>query len=575
MRPARTFRFVAAAAALALSWPAIVAGAAGATGATWATGGAVAAGAAASPGAASPGGAHGPAAPPTINLAVNAGADRHPISPYIYGLNFAPPGLAAAIRLPVNRWGGNSTDTYNWRLGSYNTGLDYYFENLSDCFLKSGGCTPAYRTFIAADRAMGASTLLNLPMMGWVARDAPRQHPVTCGFPVSVYGAQQSADPYDANCGNGMDPGGNPLAPNPSRDGMPVGNPFFRGWLSDLKARYGTAGHGGVAFYELGNEPALWNSTHRDMHPSPETATELWDKAMNLATLIKQADPGARVLGLSEWGWPAYFCTAADTYGSGCGPEGCTTSPDCAQHGQLPMAAWFLKQFAAYDRRTGLRHLDYLDLHYYAQGGSTADVTRSLWDPTYTDPSWIKAKIDLIPRMKRWVASYYPGTKISLSEYNLSVGSDPVINALIQADTLGIFAREGLELATRWGLSNDGNLIGDAFRMYRDYDGRHSGFGNTWIRSTSAAQARLAVYGAQRSSDGAYTVLVINKTAGPLAGHLVLSGFGAPSSAAGWRWDGTGAIVRQPPARIVRGAIGATYPARSMTLYVIARSAAG
>lgn len=517
------------------------------------------------------GGARAPAAP-TIRLEVNAKAGRHPISPYIYGLNFAGPKLATAIRLPVNRWGGDTTDGYNWRLGSYQEGADYFFENLSDCFLKPGPCVPAYRKFISDDRAWGAKTLLNLPLVGYVAKDAPRNHPVTCGFPVSVVGPQYAVDPYDTNCGDGKTQGGQLLPSVPTRTGVAVGQSFYRGWLVDLKARYGTAAHGGVAFYELGNEPSLWSSTHRDVHPHPETAAELWSKSMRVATLVKEEDPGAMVLGFSEWGWPGYFCTGADTPGYGCGPTGCTTSPDCAHHGHLPMAAWYLKQFAAYDRRTGVRHLDYFDLHYYAQGGATPAVTRSLWDPTYTDPSWINAKIDLIPRMKRWVARYYPGTKISLSEYNLSVGSDPVQNALIEADTLGIFAREGLDLATRWPLSNDGNLIGDAFKIYRDYNGHHGEFGNTWISSTSSDQGELAVYGAQRSSDGAYTVLVINKTTNPLSGHLTLSGFSARTSAATWTWNGSNGArppVPGPATPIHAGAIDASYPARSMTLYVI------
>ena len=511
----------------------------------------------------------GQAAPPMITLKVNASAGRHPISPYIYGLNFAKPGLAAAIELPVNRWGGNSTDTYNWKLGSYNTGLDYYFENLSDCFLKGGRCTPAYRTFISSNRARGTKTLLNLPMVGRVASNAPRQHPVTCAFPVSVYGAQQSVDPYDTNCGNGKSRAGQPLSPRPARDSIAVGASFYRGWLQDLTRRYGTSAHGGVAFYELGNEPSLWNSTHRDMHPQPETARELWGKSKQLAALVRQADPDAKILGPSEWGWPAYFCTAADTFGSGCGPDGCTTSPDCSDHGRLPMAAWLLRQFAAYDRKTGVRHLNYLDLHYYAQGGKGPDVTRSLWDPSYTDPSWINDQIDLIPRMKRWVARYYPGTKISLSEYNLSVTSNPVVNALIQADTLGIFARQGLDLATRWPLSNDGDLIGEAFKMYRDYDGHHSRFGDIWVSSRSADQSRLAVYAAQRPSDKAYTVLVINKTADALSGSLELSGFTPAGTAASWFWRGGTAIARGPSTSIRNDSLDATYPARSMTLYVI------
>ena len=55
----------------------------------------------------------------------------------------------------------------------------------------------------------------------------------------------------------------------------------------------------------------------------------------------------------------------------------------------------------------------------------------------------------LIPRMKNWVATYYPGTKIGITEYNW--GAEGHINgATAQADILGIFGREGLDLATRW-----------------------------------------------------------------------------------------------------------------------------
>lgn len=160
-----------------------------------------------------------------------------------------------------------------------------------------------------------------------------------------------------------------------------------------------------------------------------------------------------------------------------------------------------------------------------------------------------------------------------MSEYNLSVTSDPVVNALIQADTLGIFARQGLNLAARWPLPNDGGLIGEAFKMYRDYDGRHSEFGNTWISSRSSNQSKLAVYAAQRSSDGAYTVLVINKTPAPLNGHLNLSGFLPADTAATWQWRGRAAIVHLPSTPVVNDSIDATYPARSMTLYVISSRA--
>jgi hypothetical protein len=507
------------------------------------------------------------AAAPGPALSVNGGADHHAISPYIYGMNFASAGLAEQLDLPVDRWGGNTTDTYNWKIGSSNTGNDYYFENIPDCFdaptyTCDDGPKYGYRAFVRKDESAGAATLMTVPMMGWVAKDGKPDHPFTCGFPRSVFATQDSFDPYDTNCGNGLR-NGNELQSNPSRDGVQIGPSFDGDWVKELKGLYGSAANGGVRFYELGNEPALWDSTHRDMHPAPETYDELWQKSRDYGAAVKAADPTAKVLGFSEWGWPNYFCSAADHIDNGC----FASSPDRANHGGTELVQWFLQKMRAYQQAHGKRLIDYLDLHYYAQGGDSTDVTRSLWDPTYTDPSWIGEKIRLIPRMKQWVANDYPGTKLSLSEYNLSV-ADPMTNALIQADTLGIFAREGLDLATRWDMGNDGNLIPYAFRIYRDYDGNGSKFGGTWVRSVSGNQGKLAVYGARRSGDGAYTILVINKTSGDLESPLNLSGISPSGQAQVWRWTG-GAIQHVSNRSVPAGGFSATYPARSLTLYVI------
>ena len=505
-------------------------------------------------------------------LAVNGALERHAISPYIYGMNFAEPALAAELSLPINRWGGNATETYNFHIGADNTGSDWYYENIADCWSEahdwcsglSSNNVFAYREFVAQNQTLGARTLFNLPLAGYVAKNAPVNHPFTCGFPEGTFPSQEAFDPYDSNCGNGVKEGKD-LASEPSRDGTPVGAAYDGEFVHDLVSRFGTAAHGGVAVYELGNEPGLWDSTHRDIHPNPTTYDELWEKSREAAIAVKEQDPSAEVLGFSEWGWPNYFCSAAD----GAPSSPCTaSSPDRAAHAGTPLVEWLLQQFHAYEEAHGERLLNYIDVHYYAQGGSNTEVTRSLWDPTYTDPSWIDTNIDLLPRMHAWVSANYPGTKIALSEYNLSVSSEPVVNALIQADVLGIFAREGLDLATRWPLSQDGPLIPDAFRMFRNYDGDHDTFGNVWTSSTSAEQGRLAVYGAQRTSDGDYTIMVINKTSNPLTSSLSLSGMNPSSSAEVWQWTGE-SIAHEANQSVASSGFTATYPARSITLFVL------
>jgi hypothetical protein len=62
-------------------------------------------------------------------LAVDVAADRHPISPDIYGMNDNPydPALAREIRLPVSRWGGDAATRYNWQVDASNAGDDWFF----------------------------------------------------------------------------------------------------------------------------------------------------------------------------------------------------------------------------------------------------------------------------------------------------------------------------------------------------------------------------------------------------------------------------------------------------------------
>ena len=92
--------------------------------------------------------------------------------------------------------------------------------------------------------------------MGWVAKPtSPTTHPFACGFKVSAYGAQQSTDQWDPNCGNGVRPDGSLVTGNnPADTSVAAGPTFIASWVSDLVSRYGTAAAGGVRVYGLDNE---------------------------------------------------------------------------------------------------------------------------------------------------------------------------------------------------------------------------------------------------------------------------------------------------------------------------------
>ena len=136
-------------------------------------------------------------------------------------------------------------------------------------------------------------------------------------------------------------------------------------------------------------------------------------------------------------------------------------------HGDTYYYPWLLQQLYSYQQTTGKQLLDVLSVHYYPQDGSFSNddsraaqlirnqSTRSLWDPNYVDQSWIATVgidsgiVDLIPNLQKLVSQYYPGLKTAVTEYNW--GDEPNLNgATTQADVLGIFGRQGLDMATRW-----------------------------------------------------------------------------------------------------------------------------
>jgi hypothetical protein len=521
-------------------------------------------------------GAPTPTPPPPLTgpaLSVDAGAEQHPISPYIYGMNYASEAIAAELRLPVRRWGGNATSRYNWQNATTNTGSDWYYENVPE---------EDADDFIAQDRRTGTQSLITMPLIGWVAKQRLNSHPYDCGFKVSIYGPQQSVDPWDTDCGNGHALDGTHITGNnPLDTSLAITSTFASAWVEHLVATFGAASAGGVSFYNLDNEPMLWYDTHRDVHPAPTSYDELRDRALAYAAAIKQADPTAKTLGPVVWGWTAYFWSALDWESGGNWWE---HPQDRLAHGNVPFIEWYLQQMQAYETIHGVRLLDYVDVHYYPQadgvslspaGSASTQAlrlrsTRALWDPTYTDESWIGEPVQLIPRMKTWVAQNYPGTDLAITEYNW--GAPEHINgALTQADVLGIFGREGLDLATLWGLPAADQPGMFAFRMYRNYDGLGGAFGQTSLSAASSDQAQLSVYAARRTPDGALTIMVINKTSLSFTSTLTLAGFDPAPLAEVYHYSAAdlSAIVHAADQPVTAAGCEAVFPPNSITLFIL------
>ena len=503
-------------------------------------------------------------------LSVDAAAGRHRIDPDVYGMASPDPAVAREIRLPLQRWGGDSATRYNWQIDSTNAGEDWYYTSGGKLRPTPSGGPDKVVTDV---RGCGGRALITIPIIDYVNKIRAWD----CSFPVAEFGRQQKVNPYvhptyngsKTDAGNGKTADGKQLTL--TRDQVlrthMVNTPAFQqAWVQHLVQQFGTTAAGGVGAYELDNEPSGWCNTHRDVHPDQTGDDELVTRSLAYAAAIKAADPSALVIGPGDF--------VMHYQGDGKPGDG------KKEHGGLGQGDYYLRSFAAHDRAHGNRRLlDYFDEHYYPfdQDGRTdqteIDQTRSLWDPTYVERNWwgkYHGAKALLPTFHKWVDANYPGTKLAISEYGWG---DPkkVSDAIAEADVLGIFGRERLDMACLWYVPKAGDVMANSFRIYRNYDGRGGQYGDTWVRSASDDQARVSVYAAVRSADGALTVVTINKTDGPLTSHVALTGFGAASTAAAFRFDGdhpkaVAAVADQP---VAADGFDAALPAKSVTIYVL------
>ena len=515
-----------------------------------------------------------------VAITVNAATNRMPISPLIYGVAFASSSnVLKDLNVPLHRSGGNSTTRYNWQINATSHAADWYFESIGEASSAAGGDGD---DFIRESKGAGAQPMLTIPIIGWVAKLGPGRG-ILPSYNTNKYGPQTATDPYLSIAGNGVALDGINITNNkPTDANQPATTNFQAGWVQHLTNQWGRATNGGLRYYLMDNEWSLWNSTHRDVHPVGATMDEVMNDFVNYSTMVKGIDPDALVLGPEEWGWPGYLYSGFDQSVQAAYGYNPANYPDRKAHGGQDFGPWFLSQLRVRDQAAGRRLLDVFTLHCYPQEGSVGgdavdpttellrnESTRQFWDTNYVDPSWINSVIALSPRMKSWVATNYPGTKTGITEYNW--GAEASMNgATAQADILGIFGREGLDLATRWTTPDPGTPTYKAIKMYRNYDGSQSAFGDTSILTKVPNPDNLSAFGAVRTSDGALTLMVINKdfkNATPI--NASLANFQVTGSVQRWQLTASNIIARLPDRSVTNHLLSDLLPAQSITLYIV------
>jgi hypothetical protein len=446
----------------------------------------------------------------TVHFNLAPEQDTFLISPYIYGSNGQSDDSTANIT--ALRLGGNRLSGYNWETGASNAGTDYL--NESDDYLtyqlpqadwSKPGIVPI--AFQQQAKKIGAYTLSTLPAAGYVAADENGTVSATETAP----SARWRQVVYQKGFAFSATPD------------LTDGFVYDDEEVNYLVKTLGASNAGGIQGYDCDNEPALWPSTHPRIHPNQTTCAEVISRDSAVAIAVKSVDPHAEVFGPVSYGFEEYLNNQA--------------APDWesyASYGRW-IDAYLAKMHAA-EIANGKRLLDVLDLHFYsdAQGNSSTgqltdvsssddgdpgiararmDAPRTLWDSSYTENSWIGQYYSPVALL-RWfnaaIAQYYPGTKLSFSEFDYG-GQHQISGAIATADVFGIFGKYHVYMANHWG-TVDSYLAG-AYRIYRNYDGNNGAYGDIGGSATTDNIDSTSVYVARRTNDADHLdVIAINKS---------------------------------------------------------------
>lgn len=448
---------------------------------------------------------------PTAAIPVHVDPDQvvATISPWIYGINTWPSMPADDPRFTILRCGGNRFSAYNWENNASNAGSDWFFQN--DGWLESSDePARAVTKFLDGAFARRGGGMVQLSLLDYVAAD-------------------KNGDGDVRNTPNYLDvrfrrnrftvQGGKPI-----RGDADVYQAQFAAYLA---ARYTSPRRNGQPlWFGLDNEPGLWSHTHAAIHPLKTTYAEMIERSAPLAASVKAMVPDAKIVGPCGFSWWESLNLAG--------------APD---HGGRRFVDFYLQELKQASANAGVRLLDVLDFHFYSEhqdangrrvtGRDTDEVaasarvqaSRSLWDGTYVENSWItrdilgNQPIDYIGDLQGRINALWPGTGLGVTEWNFG-GGHHISGAIAAADALGAFGRFGLAGAMLWELDAGNEPMNRAaFSVYRNYDGRGSRFGDRAlaVEWPVADRDMLAVYASRHSDDpGRVTLVAINRSPQPL-----------------------------------------------------------
>lgn len=446
-----------------------------------------------------------------VRIAVDLMGERRPVSPYLYGRNNS---LSDNPAQPLSdaQWqllrdagvtmfregGGNNSTKYNWRrkLSSHPDWYNNVYSHDWDFAARS-----------LQENIPTAQGLWTFQLIGKAAKTSQ------FNFNDWNYNHSQWWSGVTQNLAGGG-------TPNPAggEKALVEGNPalYLEDWPADsvtgiLDHWLGRDGLGldksKLVYWNMDNEPEIWNGTHDDIMPVLISAEAFMQRYFDLAKKVRQKFPEVKIVGpvpANEWQWYNWNGDKISYQGK-----------------SYVWLEYFIKRVAEEQQSTGIRLLDVLDIHFYPGETNPADIVqlhRVFFDRNYNYPgangvkrsgagAWDASltKEFIFGRCSDWLVQYMGsnhGVTFSVTETDIN-SSNANVRAVWYASVLGEFARQGVEIFTPWGWKPG---MWEVLHLFSRYNRE------IFLRADSDQEELVSAYPTVSHRGDSLTVVLVNRS---------------------------------------------------------------
>ena len=273
-------------------------------------------------------------------------------------------------------------------------------------------------------------------------------------------------------------------------------------WFNDLKI---DKNH--VLYWNMDNEPEIWSGTHDDVMPVQLSAENFMQRYFEVAKKARAIFPEIKIAGpvsANEWQWYLWNNKTISYEGI-----------------NYPWLEFFIKRIGEEQKKTGIKLLDVLDIHFYPYEDKPEDIVqlhRVFFDKNYVYPgaNGIKQIGDsdkndslnkeyILERCRAWLEQYIGknhGVGLGLSEFGIK-DSNPNITAVCYASILGTFANQGVELFTPWYWETG---MWEVLHLFSRYGQEIA------VESISDNENQVSAYSSLSSDNKSLTIILVNRS---------------------------------------------------------------